>query len=96
MTCADSPCYNGGTCYQNADSFVCMCPNKYQGDQCEILNVLEGMLSKISPIRIIRLFIISECPLDCYPGDCVRTTMDQYPYVCSCQGTIRLDSCEGI
>ncbi len=41
-TCADSPCYNGGTCYQDTDSFVCVCPNKYEGEVCETINLFDG------------------------------------------------------
>ncbi len=39
MTCADRPCYNGGTCHQNIDSFTCICPDIYEGETCEIVNI---------------------------------------------------------
>ncbi|XP_041460916.1 uncharacterized protein LOC121412071 [Lytechinus variegatus] len=33
--CLNSPCLNGGTCFDEFESFRCHCPNEYEGDLCQ-------------------------------------------------------------
>ena len=33
--CADSPCFNGGTCDDGVDSYSCYCAAGYTDDNCE-------------------------------------------------------------
>ena len=33
--CDSSPCKNGGTCENDADSFSCNCTEKFEGSTCE-------------------------------------------------------------
>ena len=33
--CASAPCFNGGTCKNEGEAFVCTCPPDYSGTQCE-------------------------------------------------------------
>jgi len=33
--CFYNPCKNSGTCYSNADLYVCVCPYEYMGTHCE-------------------------------------------------------------
>ncbi|XP_022081481.1 fibropellin-1-like isoform X2 [Acanthaster planci] len=33
--CSQDPCQNGGTCYTGLNSYVCVCPSRYSGSNCE-------------------------------------------------------------
>ena len=33
--CTPDPCLHGGTCYNGADSYICVCDNGYHGIICE-------------------------------------------------------------
>lgn len=33
--CSPNPCFNGGSCTDGADSYICTCPSGYGGDRCE-------------------------------------------------------------
>lgn len=36
MTCADGPCFNGGTCIETmTGGYTCRCPSSYTGSNCE-------------------------------------------------------------
>ena len=36
MTCADGPCFNGGTCVETmTGGYTCSCPSSYTGSNCE-------------------------------------------------------------
>lgn len=36
MTCADGPCFNGGTCMEQVTGgYSCRCPAGYMGSNCE-------------------------------------------------------------
>lgn len=32
--CASNPCLNGGTCYRQGSSFVCVCTSQFEGENC--------------------------------------------------------------
>ena len=34
--CMESPCNNGGTCKDGVASYICICPNGFAGQDCEI------------------------------------------------------------
>ena len=34
--CASSPCYNGGICSNDGNTFVCDCPLGFVGRRCEV------------------------------------------------------------
>ena len=34
--CASAPCFNGGTCKNEGEAFVCTCPPGYRGAQCQV------------------------------------------------------------
>ncbi len=35
--CEKQPCKNGGHCYRQSDtSYICLCGNGFEGDNCEI------------------------------------------------------------
>ena len=34
--CNPDPCENGGTCVDGVDSFTCVCPAGYEGNNCSI------------------------------------------------------------
>jgi len=38
--CADTPCLNGATCVDGVASYDCTCDDGFNGDNCEIGNVL--------------------------------------------------------
>lgn len=40
--CDEATCNNGGTCYDEVDSFKCMCPGGWEGATCNIGNLLPG------------------------------------------------------
>jgi hypothetical protein len=33
--CSNNPCYNGGNCLLNGNSFICQCPNGFSGNNCQ-------------------------------------------------------------
>lgn len=33
--CNKSPCFNGATCQNDGDSFICNCPEGFLGERCE-------------------------------------------------------------
>eukprot|EP00057_Strongylocentrotus_purpuratus_P009800 XP_011664274.1 PREDICTED: uncharacterized protein LOC105438307 [Strongylocentrotus purpuratus] len=47
--CANSPCNNGGTCYDDLESFRCICPAGYIGDLCQNLITTAGSSPQTSP-----------------------------------------------
>ncbi len=49
--CASDPCQNGATCFEGIDSYLCQCPDGYEGTNCET-----GMLRKLS--QFIYPFIV--------------------------------------
>lgn len=38
--CDEATCNNGGTCYDEVDTFKCMCPGGWEGTTCNIGNLL--------------------------------------------------------
>ena len=34
--CASAPCFNGGTCKNEGEAFVCTCPRGFSGLKCEV------------------------------------------------------------
>ena len=36
--CLSSPCKNDGTCLDLQNDYLCLCPDKYKGTNCEIGN----------------------------------------------------------
>ena len=34
--CASNPCRNGGTCFDQVNSFACTCPFPMGGDLCDV------------------------------------------------------------
>ncbi|UJR28908.1 hypothetical protein I4U23_010126 [Adineta vaga] len=79
ITCADMPCRNGGMCYSFENSYYCYCGsnNVYTGKNCETI-------VPVAP---------TNCPLNCSPGYCVPSGSSARPYVCMCDGTMKLNSC---
>lgn len=37
LSCADSPCFNGGSCHERSQgtSYICECPPNFTGSNCE-------------------------------------------------------------
>lgn len=35
--CLDSPCLNGGQCFNSVDDYICECPEDYEGKNCSRL-----------------------------------------------------------
>ena len=33
--CDNSPCQNGGSCYAETASYICLCPHGFSGSNCE-------------------------------------------------------------
>jgi len=33
--CASNPCFNGGTCEDDINQYICHCPKGYSGQRCE-------------------------------------------------------------
>ncbi|CAF1023856.1 unnamed protein product [Rotaria sordida] len=79
ITCANRPCINGGTCFNNGDSYFCYCgpTNTFTGTNCEIISST----------------LVPNCPLNCAPGYCVPSGSSTHPYACMCRGTLHLTSC---
>jgi len=42
--CTFNPCKNGGSCYNDGNSYSCYCKQDYMGNMCEgMYNVSKGM-----------------------------------------------------
>ena len=46
--CASHPCQNGGTCVDVINAYTCNCAPGYEGDNCEIGNILQIHISSIA------------------------------------------------
>jgi hypothetical protein len=80
VTCANSPCQNGATCYNAGSSYFCYCGtgSRYTGKNCETAIVASD----------------SNCALDCSPGFCVASGSNTNQSVCMCPGgTLTTDKC---
>ena len=47
----------------------------------------------LSFLLILSYSYVTDCPLDCTPGQCIRTNSAQLPYACLCDGTVQLNNC---
>ncbi len=46
-------------------------------------------------LKIFSHYCITECSLNCAPGQCIQTNSPQQPHACLCGGTIQFNSCTG-
>ncbi len=91
ITCANQPCKNGGTCYNINNSYYCQCANVYTGINCETIPAISERIFRYKYVK--KLFSFIDCPLNCAPGYCVPSGGTVIPYVCICDGTMKLTSC---
>uniref|UniRef100_A0A671ME83 Delta-like protein n=1 Tax=Sinocyclocheilus anshuiensis TaxID=1608454 RepID=A0A671ME83_9TELE len=61
--CVSNPCRNGGTCIDGISSFQCFCPDGWEGDLCD--------LSDILPFSLVFLHSdVNECESQCDATTC--------------------------
>jgi hypothetical protein len=92
ITCAYQPCRNGGTCYNlSNNAYACVCPSVYTGTNCESIVTSCKRIFECKSIK--NFFCFVDCPLDCAPGYCVPSGGNMAPYVCNCNGILKLTNC---
>jgi hypothetical protein len=92
ITCAYQPCRNGGTCYDlNNNAYVCLCTSIYTGTNCE--SILTTSKRNFEYEYIKNFFFFVDCPLNCAPGYCIPSGGTVAPYVCNCNGILKLTNC---
>ncbi|XP_030829307.1 uncharacterized protein LOC105439494 [Strongylocentrotus purpuratus] len=65
--CLNSPCNNGGTCYDDLESFRCICPTGYIGDLCQNLITTAGSSPQTSPQSSTTVHVSREHGYLCLP-----------------------------